>query len=197
MTTTLAASTRNDSTGKGAARKLRAQGQVPAVLYGYGREPRSISVDPKALLDIFHASQNRNTVVELDIDGEKHPTMVREVQRHPVSRAIRHVDFYRLSDDRKVEVMVPVTTTGRPAGAVLGGQVRIIRRVLKVRCLWNAIPDHFEVDVSPMNIGDMIKASEITAPEGVEIVIDHDFNVINLFGRRASAGKKKEAKKGK
>lgn len=192
MTTTLSASKRTDY-GKGVARKLRATGQIPAVLYGPEKEPVHLQVSPKELNDIFRHSRNRNTVVVLDIDGEKVDTLVREVQRHPVSRDLLHVDFYTCPVDTAVEVMVPVTTTGRPAGAVLGGRLRLIRRELKVRCSYTKIPENFVVDITPMNIGDMVKASEIPAPEGVEIVIDNDFNVLTVYGKRVSA--KKEAKK--
>lgn len=172
------------SLGKGAARKARNAGKIPAVLYGPENEPVSLEVDPDKLVRIFRATQNRNTVVELDIDGDKVPTLVREVQRHPVSRQVLHVDFYRVSKDRPVEVMVPVTTVGRPAGAILGGRLRLIRRAVRTRCRYDLIPESFVVDISPMEIGDMVKASEIETPEGVEMVFDHDFNVLTVYGKK-------------
>lgn len=184
--------TKRDGASKGAARKTRAAGQVPAVVYGPGSEPTPIAVEPKALVDVFRITRDRNTIVELDIDGSKEPTLVREVQRHPVTREILHVDFYRLSKDRKVEVMIPVEATGRPAGAVLGGRLRLIRRVIRTRCEYDKIPSSFVIDVSPMQIGDMVKASEIPTPEGVEMVYDHDFNVLTVYGKKQRGGKKGE-----
>ncbi len=190
MSNTLSATVRT-STGKGAARKSRRNGKIPAVLYGPEVEPLPLDIDPDALQRIFRRTRNRNTIVDLQIDGETVPTLVREVQRHPVSRAILHVDFYRVSKDRPVEVMVPITTVGRPAGAVLGGRLRLIRRHVRTRCTYDKIPESFVVDITPMNIGDMVKASEIETPEGVEMVFDHDFNVLTVYGKKVRSPKKK------
>lgn len=191
MDTTIPASTRLPD-GKGAARKLRKEGRIPAVVYGPGGEPQSIAVDPKALFDVFRLSQDANTVVTLDIDGTPQTTLVRAVQRHPVSREIRHVDFYRVGADRKVEVMVPVEGTGRPAGAIHGGRLRLIRRAVRTRAPFDRIPRSFVVDITPMEIGDMVKASQIPTPDGVEIVYDHDFNVLTVYGKKAKGAGKKD-----
>jgi large subunit ribosomal protein L25 len=191
MDTTLAATKRNES-GKGGARKLRAAGKMPAVLYGIDSDTISLAVDPKQLTDIFQGTQNRNTVLQLDIDGTTVPALVREAQRHPVSRDILHVDFQQVGE-KPVEVMIPVTTTGKPAGAVLGGRLRLIRRELKVRCNYANIPFNFQVDVSDMQIGDIIKASEIDVPDGVQVVYTHDFNVLTLYGKKASAAVAEDA----
>jgi len=181
METTLAAIKRTD-TGKGNARKLRASGRLPAVLYGVQEEAVSLSVVPQELTEIFRESRNRNTVVQLEIDGKTVPALVREAQRHPVSRQLLHVDFQQVGKE-PVFVMVPVVTTGKPAGTVFGGRLRVIRRELRVRCAYDKIPTHFEVDVSGMNVGDMVLASEISVPEGVEVIYDHDFNVLTLYGK--------------
>lgn len=178
--------------GKGAARKLRRTGQVPAIVYGPGGEPISISVDPKVLFDVFRISQDTNTVITLDIDGTKHTALVRTVQRHPVNREIRHVDFYRVDAARRVEVMVPLESTGKPAGAIHGGRVRLIRRAVKTRAPFDRIPKSFVIDTTPMDIGDMYKASQITTPEGVEVVCDNDFNVLTVYGKKAKGGGKPE-----
>lgn len=188
MSHSLSAAVRT-TTGKGAARKARATGRIPANVYGPEAAPVSVDIDPDALVRIFRKTRNRNTIVDLEIDGATVPTLVREVQRHPASRDILHVDFYRVHADRPVEVMVPVTTTGRPAGAVLGGRLRLIRRAVRTRCPYDRIPEKFVVDISPMNIGDMVKASEIATPEGVEMVYDNDFNVLTVYGKKGRAAK--------
>lgn len=185
--TTLQASIRTEN-GKGEARKLRSNGQVPAVVYGPETRPIAIAVDPAGITEIFKQTQNRNTIVELNVDGETVPVLVREVQRHPVSRELLHVDFYRVSKERDVEIMVPLRPHGRPRGAVLGGRLRVIRRELRARCRYDRIPNEFTVDVSPLNIGDMIKASEIEMPPGVELVMENDFNVVTLYGKRVAGG---------
>jgi large subunit ribosomal protein L25 len=177
------------STGKGAARKARQTGLIPAVVYGPETEPVSLNIDPDALTRIFQKTRNRNTIVDLAFDGQTLPTLVREVQRHPVSRKVLHADFFHVTSSRKVEVMVPITTTGRPKGAILGGRLRLIRRQVKVRCNYDAIPENFTVDISPMEIGDMVKASEIPTPDGVELVYDNDFNVLTVYGKRVKTAK--------
>lgn len=191
METTISVSTRLPD-GKGGARKLRRSGRVPAVVYGPGGEPLSIHFDPKELDDLFRATRDANTIVNLDIDGTIQPTLVRSVQRHPVNREVRHVDFYRVSADRRVEVMVPVEGVGRPVGAINGGRLRLIRRAVRTRAPYDAIPKSFVVDISPMDIGDMVKASEIPTPEGVDIVIENDFNVLTVYGKKVKAGGKKD-----
>lgn len=189
MDTTLEVNARAN-TGKGWARKARAEGKVPAVMYGPATDAQPLEIDPLALLDLFKKTQDRNTVVQVKVDGETTPCLVREVQRHPVSRDLLHVDFYAVPREDAIEVMVPLNPVGRPAGAALGGRIRLIRRVVKARCRYDRIPETFDVDVTRLNIGDMIKASEIPTPEGVELVLDHDFNIITLYGKRAKAQKK-------
>lgn len=192
MDTTLEAEQRNPGK-KGDARKLRRNGRVPAVYYGPDQAPMSLSVDPEVLVRLFQATGNRNTVVQLKVDGSDYPALVREVQRHPVSRQILHVDFYSPPKDTPIQVMVPVTTVGKPAGAILGGRLRIIRREIEASCLFTQIPSHFEVDVSHMNIDDMVRVSEVQVPSGVELVYDHDFNVVTVYGKRGGpAGEEEE-----
>ncbi|MBN2799838.1 MAG: 50S ribosomal protein L25 [Deltaproteobacteria bacterium] len=185
METSLNAELRQDNFGKEGARKLRASGGLPGVVYGPESSPISITVDPHELDTIFRHSQNRNTVVELQVGDETIPCLVREVQRHPVTRAYKHVDFYRLSLARPVTVMVPVVSVGKSLGASIGGRVRIIRREMKVRCPYTMIPATVPVDVTKMNIGDMVKASEIPAPEGTELLFETDFNVVTIYGKKA------------
>lgn len=183
MDTTIEVTPRS-TVGKGQNRKGRAQGRVPAVVYGKTKAPEPVDLNPVPLVDLFKRTQNRNTVVMLKIGGQEPiPCLVREVQRHPVSREILHVDFFAVPED-PVEVMVPLRPVGRPKGAVLGGKLRVIRRELKVACRWDRIPEFVDVDVSPLDIGDVVRASQIPTPEGVSIVIDNDFNVCNLFGTR-------------
>lgn len=182
MDTNLSAEIRSE-TGKGAARKARAAGKLPGVLYGVG-EATSVAVDPKAFDDIFRLSQNRNTIVNLDFGDKTVPTLVKDVQRHPVTRRMLHVDFFQVEPGKPLEVLVKVRGVGRPAGASVGGRLRIIRRDLRTRCTYDKIPESFDVDVTPMNVGDMVKASEVVTPEGVEVVYDNDFNVLTVYGKR-------------
>jgi large subunit ribosomal protein L25 len=183
MDTSLSVELRQD-TGKGVARKLRAAGKVPAAIYAEGKDARLGAVDPARLLEIFRKSRNANTIVELDLGGEKVPALVQEAQRHPVSRKLLHVDFYTVSKDRPVEVMVPVRTSGKAAGTAAGGRIEVVRREVKTRCAYDRIPEAHEIDVTPLNIGDAVKASQIPTPEGVEVVADGDFNVVLCAGKK-------------
>lgn len=169
--------------GKGAARKIRAAGKVPAILYGPTSTPRAVSVDPEALVAIFDQSRDRNTVVRVQLEGNEISCLVREVQRNPLTREILHVDFYAVGEGAEVNVKVPLVAVGKPKGALLGGRVRIIRREVRTVQAWNQIPRQIEVDVSPLDIGDMIKASALVLPEGVRLERGPDFAVVSLDGK--------------
>lgn len=197
MDTNINATPRQDELGKGAARKLRAAGRLPAVVYAQGEEATAVHVDPLDIERIFRTTRNRNTILFLDIDGEKVPCLVREAQRHPLSREIEHIDFYRLAEGQRITVDVPLDPQGRPAGASLGGRLRVIRRTVPVNAEWSNIPAKLTVDISPMNIGDFVKVSEIPTPEGVEVVFESNYNVLNLYGKRGGAKKAEPAAKGK
>ncbi len=185
MSTTLAAEARTD-TGKGVARKLRAAGQIPGVIYRAGEDAKPIAFDPIRLLEIFRKTRNANTIIDVDLDGGSVRTIVKEAQRHPVSRDLLHVDFYEVADGEALEVMVPIRAVGRPVGAQRGGRLQIIRREVKVRCTWDKIPETVDVDVSPLDVGGIILASEITPPDGVALIYKQDFNVLTLVARRGA-----------
>lgn len=188
--TSLNADIRTQS-GKGAARKLRASGKVPATVYGPDGAPVSAAVDPEVLVGIFDQSKDRNTVVELDLGGAKVPCLVRDVQRHPLTREILHVDFYRVAADRDVVVVVPLLHEGKPAGAINGGRIRLIRRTVNVRCKPSAIPTSLTVDVSPLDVGQSVKAGDIPLPKGVSLAYDDtDFFVITCYGKAKQRGEK-------
>lgn len=177
MDTSLSADLRTD-TGKGAARKLRAAGKVPGVLYADGAAAVSVALDPTRLLEIFRKSNNRNTVLSLDVAGQTVHALVKEAQRHPVSRAILHVDLYKLAPGKGVVVDIPVRAFGKAAGSALGGRVEILRRTVKARCDFDKIPESFEVDVTPLEIGNDVKASQIVTGEGVKVLFERDFKVV-------------------
>ena len=186
MNANLKAEVRTGELGKGAARKLRSVGQIPAVVYGAGEEATSVSVDPKVLTDIFTHTKDRNTVVNLEIEGSEYPCLVRQVQRHPLGRQLLHVDFYKVPLEDNVVVTVPVRGVGRAKGMTVGGRLRIIRREIKVACNYKNIPAFIDCDITPMEIGDMVKASELPMPEGCSLVADHDFNVLTVYGKRVA-----------
>jgi large subunit ribosomal protein L25 len=177
-TVNLSASQRKDL-GKGNARKIRAKGVIPASIYRSGNEPSLITIDPNILSLKFEKSGNPNTLVNIQVEGgEEKLCLVKEVQRHPVTGVIRHVDFYSVDKNDKITVEVPVSTTGKAVGIELGGTLKLICRYLKVECKPQDIPATVAVDVSELDIGRFIRASAIPAPENSKIVFDSDFNVV-------------------
>ena len=173
-------------TGKGIARKLRKSGVVPASIYRAGEVPTLITVDPIKLTLAFERTGNPNLLVNLSVDGKSFQCLVKEVQRHPVSGAIRHVDFYQVKNDESIVVDVPVRTTGRAAGVAMGGALRLIRRELSVKCLPQNIPAFIDVDVTSVQIGKFIKVNQVASFENVEIVFDEKgiFNIVTVVKRR-------------
>lgn len=184
MATVNLSATPRDNFGKGAARKLRAQGLLPAVIYRAGQPSTSVAIDPRELENAFRRTGNRNTLVDLGVDGGNFVCLVKSTQRDPVSSDLIHVDFYEVNDAEPVVVTVPVEAVGKAAGVVAGGKLRMIRRDLTVSCKPADIPATVGVDVAKLNVGDFVRVSEIKAPTGVEIVAPNDFNVVTVVGKR-------------
>lgn len=175
-------------TGKGVARKLRAQGMIPAVIYSKGSDALAIKLNEAALEAVFRRTLNRNTLLSLTVDGTEHICLVKDAQRHPVSRRILHVDFYRVDPESPVEVEVNITTKGTAEGVKMGGRLQIIRRSLMVRSIPANIPAKLEVDVTNLQIGKFVKVSEVTPPNGVELIYKNDFNLVSVIGKRGARG---------
>ena len=193
MSTYVLNASARETGGKGKARKLRALGALPGVIYSAGNKALSISVNPGELEAIFRKTNDPNTVVSVELDGSVHSCLVKDVQRHPVSKVLRHIDFYEVNKKENVEVSIRVKTTGDPVGVKMGGTLRTVQRTLDVVCKPFDIPEIISVDVSEMNVGDFIKVSAIAAPKGCDIVYTADFNVIAVAGKRGGAEVETEA----
>lgn len=167
-----------NKTGKGVARRLRAEGLVPGVCYGVGVDGAlSLSVDPKALKGCLDPVKRQNTVISLDVqeDGaSKHQltAMIGEYQIDPIKRVVTHVDLVAIDKDKKVVAEVPVEITGKSIGVVEGGQLFYPRHSVKVLCKPADIPARFVLDVTNLNIGEVYHISDLTLPEGVEFEDD-------------------------
>jgi large subunit ribosomal protein L25 len=173
----LAATSRTD-TGKGVARKLRAAGQVPAVIYGHARTPQPLALDAHELQLLLEKHPYQSTVIELGLDGGVARTLIREVQRHPYRKVILHVDFQELVAGEKVTVKVPLQYTGTAEGVRNGGGlIDQIMHEVEISVDPSNIPHHIVVDVTPLTIGHSIHAGELALPEGVELVSDADATV--------------------
>jgi len=165
-------------------RKLRASGRVPAVIYGRQTQPQNLEVGVKEIEDLIHHSVSETILVDLAVEGEgasRRLALVQEVQHHPLSGKVLHVDFHQVAENEKVTVTVPVESSGEAVGVKTGGGV--LEHVLfkiKVRALPKDLPEVITVDVSPLEIGQSIHLGEIPMPSGVEVVGDKKIPVISV-----------------
>jgi large subunit ribosomal protein L25 len=172
--------------GKGAARTLRREGQVPAVIYGHGREPLSLSLNARDLDKLLSHIQAESTVIEVSVGGSTAKTLIREIQRHPIKRQILHVDFQALVAGEKVTVSIPIVLNGIPEGVRLeGGVLDQTLREIEIEVDPSEIPDHVELDVTNMVIGDSLHVSDIKVPSGVKVLDDPETSVAVLAAPRA------------
>jgi large subunit ribosomal protein L25 len=174
--------------GKGGARAERREGRVPGTLYGDKQDPETISVDYRAINQQIHTGHFQSTIFMLDLEGRKTRVIPRAVQLDPVRDFPIHVDFLRLGKDALVTVDVPVRFLNETAspGLKRGGVLNIVRHEIPVRCPADAIPDHFDVDLTGLEIGDAVHISALKLPEGVRLTItERDFTVATIVGRAA------------
>jgi large subunit ribosomal protein L25 len=175
-------------TGKGGARAARREGRIPGILYGDKAMPQTIDVDYKAITQQLHTGHFQSTIFMLDLDGTKTRVIPRQVQLDPIRDFPIHVDFMRVAKDALVTVEVPVRFLNDAAspGIKRGGILNIVRHEIPVRCPADAIPEHFEVDLTGLEIGDSVHISAIKLPEGVRPTItERDFTVATIVGRTA------------
>ena len=175
---------KREGVGKGAARATRREGMVPAVIYGGSQSPTAISIDPRLAIKGLNSGHFFSTVYTLDIDGgDSEKVIVRDVQFHPVSDAVQHIDFLRVTDRTRVHLFIPVHYVGQEEckGIKFGGIFNIVRHEVEVSCLAANIPDELTCDISGYDIGDTIKISSVTLPNGVSPTItDRDFVLANI-----------------
>jgi len=174
-------------TGKGGSRKVRADGLVPAVVYGKGIEAFNLRVDPKALQQAIATEAGWNTLVTLKGDGpfDGKVVVLKDMQIDPIRREPKHVDFYALDLKKKILFMVPVSPQGKSKGEKEGGTLQLVRHELEVFCLPTNIPPAIEINVEDLEVGDVVHIDEVTLPEGVESQHDINFTVLTVVGRMA------------
>lgn len=156
--------------GKGAARRLRSDGQIPAVAYGKGLAATTLALSPKDILTVLKSERGQNTVLQVKVDGSKDLlVMIKDYTYHPVKRTLEHVDLVEVKLDHPVEVDVPLIANGKAAGIIQGGIVRQVYRTVPVRCLPDRIPLNVQIDISHLKLGEAVHAKELPLPEGVEV----------------------------
>jgi large subunit ribosomal protein L25 len=180
QTTKLNAETRTIN-GKGAMRRLRNGGKIPAVSYGKGIPTEQFAVSPKEIVAILASERGRNTVIELDIPGGRNrQVLLAEFQYHPVTRSLLHADFLEVQEDQQVDVDVPFEVTGKPKGVVAGGILRQVYRKLPLRCVPSKIPVKITHDVTELDIDDSVAAKLLTLPEGVTVRLPPEQTVVSV-----------------
>ena len=183
---TVEAQTR-DSRGKNEARRLRASGAAPGVLYGPGGDAVPVAVNPKEVGRILHSKSGHNTIFNLAVKGgETTPVMIIDWQNDPIKDNLLHVDLKRIDLAKKLQVKVPVHTTGEPKGVKLqGGLHELITREVEIECLPDDIPEHFTLDVSELMIGQSVRASDITMTGSMKLLSPADSVVSHVVALKA------------
>lgn len=172
---------RRDETGKGVARRLRADGRVPGVLYGHELDPVALSVDSREMFHILHGAAGANALVDLIVDGKEHLALAREIQRDHIHNALIHIDFLAVSRTEAITVSVPVTEVGEAAGVKEGGVIEHHLREVLVECFPQDVPDQIEFDITEVELGDMVHVRDLTAPPKVTILTNLDDAVLSII----------------
>jgi large subunit ribosomal protein L25 len=175
----LAAENRSDA-GKGAARRLRASGRVPAVLYGHGSKPEHLSVDARQFGQALRTDAGVNVLIELEVGRTRHLALAKEIQRHPVRGDFIHVDFIQVRRGEKVHVQVSVRLVGEAPGVREGGIADQDLYQLNVEAEVTAVPEAIEADVSGLAIGDVLRVADLKAPGGAVILDDPEAVVVSV-----------------
>jgi large subunit ribosomal protein L25 len=174
MDVTLTAET-GRPTGSRNANRLRADGMIPAVVYGLGQEPKAVTVAWAELRRALTTDAGVNALIDLAVDGETHLSMVKDLQRHPVRREVTHVDFLLIDRNAPLSVEVPVALHGSAAKVdAMKGMIDQLMYTLTVKAKPGAIPNQLDADVSHLEIGTSLKVSEVPLPEGVTTDVDPD-----------------------
>jgi len=189
---TLSAEMRNDR-GKGVARKLRAAGRVPGIIYGHGREPQSLSLVARDLDKLLSHIAAGSTVIELTLGKATTKTLIREIQRHPFKKQILHVDFMELVAGEKVIVDIPLVFVGIPEGVRLSGALlEQIVHSIEVNVDPAHIPNHIDVDVANLAMGHSLHVRDLVLPEGLQVLTEEDTTICAVVAPRAVVEEKPE-----
>jgi large subunit ribosomal protein L25 len=174
-------------TGKGVARKLRAAGRIPGIIYGHAREATGLSLVARDFEKLLQHISAGSTVVDLTLGSATTKTLIREIQRHPFKKQILHVDFQELVAGEKVTVEVPLVFVGVPEGVRLSGALlEQIMHSIEVFADPTSIPNHLDVDVSHLAMGHSLHVRDIKLPEGIEVLSDEDATICAVIAPRAA-----------
>jgi large subunit ribosomal protein L25 len=166
------------ASGKGEARRLRREGQVPAVAYGKTLQSTPITVSPKEVLTILKGERGKNSVIKMNVAGGDRLVMIRDYSYHPVKRDLEHVDFVEVKLDEEVEVEIPLVATGKAEGVTKGGILRQVYRTLPVRCRPDLIPLKIEADVTALQLNEHVATQNLILTAGVTVQLPAEQTLI-------------------
>lgn len=173
--------------GKGSARAVRRQNKIPGVIYGDNKDPILVSVTEKDLAKAVATSHFFTSICDLSVDGKKHSVLPRDIQLHPVSDKLEHVDFLRVTDKTEIRVEVPVhlVNIDKCKGVSKGGVINLLRHELDIMCMASNIPENIEVDVKDINVGDSVHLSLLQLPKGVRLLDDEELTLLTIVAPSA------------
>lgn len=181
--------TEREGTGTGSARASRRAGNVPAVIYGGGKDSLAIEMPFNQVTKAINSGNFIASMVTLDNGGKKQKAITKDIQFHPVKDMPMHVDFFRVTESTIIEVEVPINIINEEEspGMKMGGTLNVVRYAIEVKCPAGSIPDNLDVDLTGLEIDDSIHTSDITWPEGVSSAItDRDVTILSVVGTRAA-----------
>ena len=191
----LSAEQRTDA-GRGASRRLRRNKQVPAIVYGAGKEPEQITVSLFELTKLMEREVFFSQIVTLDVNGKTQDTVLKDMQRHPYKDLVMHLDFQRIKADQKLTTQIPVHFLNEETckGVKAGGVIHKDMIEVAINCLPRDLPEYLEVDLADLDIGDSVHLSQLSIPKGVELEAfahggdehDHDHSIVSIVQPRAA-----------
>jgi large subunit ribosomal protein L25 len=185
---------KREQAGKGAARTLRRDGKIPAVIYGDKKEPVKITLDQNRMNVEYYRGHIFTSLCDLDVDGTNHLVLARDVQKHPVTDIVEHVDFLRVTERTMIAIMVPVHFFNHDKSPSLKnkGTLNVTRHEVEVLCQAQNMPDHIEVNLEGKEHGDSVRAHDAILPSGAKFVIERDFTIATLLAPKTAAQEEAE-----
>lgn len=167
--------------GSRPSRRLRREGNVPAIVYGRGMDPLSVAVDQRELYTVLHTEAGSNVLITLEVGKDKHLTVAREIQRHPVRGEIIHLDFLRISMDEPIDAEVGIDFEGTPVGVrEEGGIVETVQATVMIKALPGAVPSSIAIDIAELGVGDSLKVADLPELEGVEYTANPEMTLVTV-----------------
>jgi large subunit ribosomal protein L25 len=188
MKTVALKATQRDGVGKEAAKKIRKENRIPAVVYGTGVKATPISVAKDDFFSTVHTKAGENVVIQLGVTGEKNfeqTVLIKEVQLDPVTDRVDHIDFHAILLTEKIKVKVPLRTKGDAIGVKEGGILDVVHHEIEVACLPTEIPERFDIDITKMAIGHALHVRELVLPEGVVPVLPEGEVIVAVHAPKA------------